>query len=76
MYYVLITLGMKDLPENLRFLAETSEGQVIGKNFAEAGREWVGKVWRVVDMTVATFSILLEYARLCGEEKDRTGECP
>lgn len=76
MHYVPITLGMKELPETLRSLAETPEGQVIGKEIAEAGREWIGKVWRVVDMRVATFWILLEYARLYGEERDRTGECP
>ena len=67
---------MKELPETLRFLAETPEGQEIAKEIAEAGREWVGKAWRVVDMRVATFRILLEYARLYGEERDRTGECP
>ena len=76
MHYVPITLGMKELPETLRFLAETPEGQVIGKEIAEAGREWADKVWRVVDMRVATFRILLEYARLYGEDRDRTGECP
>ena len=67
MHYVPITLGTKELPETLRFLPETPEGQVIGKEIAEAGREGVGKVWRVVDMRVATFRILLEYARLYGE---------
>ena len=76
MHYVPITLGMKELPEILRFLAETTEGQVIGKEIAEAGREWVSSVWRVVDMRIATFRILLEYARLYGDERDRTGECP
>ena len=76
MHYVPITLGMKELPETLRFLAETPEGQVIAKEIAEAGREWVGKAWRVVDMRMATFRILLEYARLYGVERDRTGECP
>ncbi len=66
---------MKELPETLRFLAETPEGQAIAREIADAGREWVGKAWRVVDMRVATFRILLEYARLYGEGRDRTGEC-
>ena len=76
MHYVPITLGMKELPETLRFLAETPEGQGIAKEIAEAGRDWVGKAWRVVDMRIATFRILLEYARLYGERRDQTGECP
>lgn len=75
-HYVPITLGMKELPETLRFLAETPEGQVNAKEIAEADRLWVGKAWRVVDMRVATFRILLESARLYGEDRDQTGECP
>ena len=67
---------MKELPETLRFLAETPQGQTIAEEIAEAGRQWVGKAWRVVDMRIATLRILLEYARLYGEKRDRTGECP
>ena len=74
--YVPVTLGIKELPEILRFLAEAPEGQAIAKGIAEAGSNWVGIAWRIVDMRLATFRILLEYARLYGEERDRTGECP
>ncbi len=67
---------MEELPETLRFLAQEPEGQTIAKEIAEAGSKWVSKACRVVDMRIATFRILLEYARLYGEERDRTGECP
>ena len=66
---------MKELPETLRFLADTPEGRRIANGITEAGRDWVGKAWRVVDMRIATFTVLLEYARLYGEGRDQTGEC-
>ena len=75
-HYVPVTLGMKELPETLRFFVETEKGQEIGKAIAEDGRSWAQQAWRPVDMKLAVFRILLEYARLWGPERDRTGECP
>lgn len=75
-HYVPVTVGMKELPETLRFFAETEKGQEIAKAIAEDGRNWVRQAWRPVDMKLALFRILLEYARLWGPERDRTGECP
>ncbi|KAL9064793.1 MAG: hypothetical protein Q9161_008648 [Pseudevernia consocians] len=40
-HYVPVTLGIKELPEILRFLAEAPEGQAIAKGIAEAGSNWV-----------------------------------
>ena len=59
---------MKKLPETLRFLAKTPEGQVITKQIAEAGRERADTSWRVADMRIATFRVLLEYSRLYRED--------
>lgn len=75
-HYVPVTLGMRELPETLRFFVETRRGQEIGRDIAEEGRRWAGQTWRPVDMKIALFRILLEYARLWGPERDRTGECP
>ena len=71
-----VTVGMKELPETLRFFVETEKGQEIGKAIAEDGRSWVQQTWRPVDMKLALFRILLEYARLWAPDRDRTGECP
>ena len=57
-------MGMKELPETLRFFVETEKGQEIGKAIADDGRSWVQRAWRPVDMKLALFRILLEYARL------------
>ncbi len=75
-HYVPITLKMTKLPETLRFLAETVKGQVVAKNIAEQGSKWALKVLRQEDLGLAVFRTLLEYGRLYGEERDRTGECP
>lgn len=75
-HYVPISLKMTELPETLRFLAQTKKGQAIAKNIAEQGSEWALKVLRQEDLGLAVFRILLEYGRLYGEERDRTGECP
>ena len=76
LHYVPVTLGMKELPETLRFFAETQRGQEIAKTIAEEGRSWVQQTWRPVDMKIALFRILLEYARLWGPERDNQGDCP
>ena len=75
-HYVPVTLGMKELPETLRFFVETEQGQEIGKAIAEEGRRWAQQAWRPEDMKIALFRILLEYGRLWGPERDKTGECP
>ena len=75
-HYVPVTLGMEELPETLRFFLETEKGQEIGKAIAEDGRRWAQEAWRLVDMKIALFRILLEYGRLWGPGRDITGECP
>lgn len=63
-HYVPVTVDMKELPGTLRFFLETEKGQEIGKAIAEDGRSWAQQTWRPVDMKLALFRILLEYARL------------
>ena len=75
-HYVPVTVSMKELPEMVRVFLETEKGREIAKTIAEDGRNWAQKTWRPVDMKLATWRILLEYARIWGPERDRTGECP
>ena len=75
-HFVPISLGMSELPETLRFLANTEKGQKISQEIAEAGRNWQRAALREKDMELAFLRILLEYGRLYGNERDLTNYCP
>ena len=72
-HYVPISLKMTELPETLRFLAQTEKGQAIAKIIAEQRSEWALKVLRQEDLGLAVFRILLEYGRLYGEGEGSDG---
>lgn len=44
-----------------------------GKNIAIAGKEWAEKVLRKEDMSIYVLRLLLEYARLCDDEREMMG---
>ena len=75
-HYVPISLGMGELPEILNFMARDAKGQAIAKNIADEGRKWQQTALREVDMDLAFLRIMLEYARLMSDERDRNGICP
>lgn len=78
-HYVPISLEMKELPETLRFLADTERGREIAREIAEQGSTWAKKVLRAEDLRLAMWRILLEYGRLYDGKRDgeRGGaECP
>ncbi len=75
-HYVPVSLGMGELPELLNFMAKDKKGQEIAKNIASAGRTWQQTALREVDMDMAFLRIMLEYARLTSDERDRNGMCP
>ena len=75
-HYVPVSLGMRELPELLNFMAKDQRGQAIAKDIAEAGREWQQTALREVDMDLAFLRIMLEYARLTSDERDQSGMCP
>lgn len=77
-HYVPISLEMKELPETLRFLADTERGREIAKKIGEQGSVWAKMVLREEDLRLAMWRILLEYGRLYDGRRDRErgAECP
>lgn len=63
-HYVPVSQSLEELPELVSYLTSTEEGQRIAKAIAEQGRDWFSKSLRQADMTVYTYRLLLELARL------------
>ena len=75
-HYVPVSMGMGELPEMVRYLSEDERGKVLAREIAQRGREWQRTSLRKVDFELAFFRILLEWARLVGDERDGEGaEC-
>ncbi|KAH8684056.1 hypothetical protein BGZ61DRAFT_455576 [Ilyonectria robusta] len=68
-HYIPISQGMKEVPELVFYLTSTVPGQRRAKEIAEQGREWFSKAFREVDMTIYTYRLLLELARLQDPER-------
>ena len=73
-HYVPISMDMHELPETMRYLSTTEEGQELSRYIALEGRLWAERTLRVIDMDLYHFRILLEYARLIDDDRD--GRCP
>lgn len=63
-HYVPISLGMEELPEVVRYLAEEEEGKEIAALLAEKGREWSLRALRPVDQAIYLYRLMLELSRL------------
>ncbi|UPK91004.1 hypothetical protein LCI18_001939 [Fusarium solani-melongenae] len=63
-HYVPVSQSLEELPELVSYLTSTEAGQRIAKTIAEQGRDWFSRSLRQVDMTVYTYRLLLELARL------------
>jgi hypothetical protein len=63
-HYVPVSMGLKELPELVRYLVTTDEGSQLAHAIAEEGRLWHDKVLRKEDMQVYMFRLILEYRRL------------
>ncbi|KAK4696135.1 hypothetical protein P7C71_g1737, partial [Lecanoromycetidae sp. Uapishka_2] len=75
-HYVPVSMGMQELPEMLNYFARDPKGRLIAEEIAERGREWARKSLRKVDFELGMFRIMLEWARLVSDERDREGaEC-
>jgi hypothetical protein len=55
---------MEELPELVSFLTSNEKGQRIAREIAERGRDWYFKALREVDMSIYTYRLVLELARL------------
>ncbi|PNS19645.1 hypothetical protein CAC42_7489 [Sphaceloma murrayae] len=71
-HYVPISLSMDELPETLRYLALTKEGDTVARGIAQAGKEWHDKILRREDATIYIYRLLLEFARVQSETRDGT----
>jgi hypothetical protein len=65
---------MGELPELMRYLALTEEGNQIAKEIADAGREWLGKALRKEDAGIYMYRLLLELGRLLNPETETSKE--
>lgn len=69
-HYVPVSSSMKELPEVVRFLANTIEGDEIASKIAEDGRDWAWKALRPIDMQLVFLRMLMEYGRIIDPERD------
>lgn len=63
-HYVPVSLGMEELPELVRYLTSTDQGQETAKAIAELGKTWSSKALREIDFTIYLYRLLLELARV------------
>ncbi|KAK5674694.1 hypothetical protein LTS10_012695 [Elasticomyces elasticus] len=77
-HFVPIDNGFADIYGVMEYFLGNEEKGVGGhdrqaREIAMGGKAWAEKVLRREDMQIYTFRLLLEYARLCDEDRDRMG---
>ncbi|KAI0020333.1 hypothetical protein F4780DRAFT_791957 [Xylariomycetidae sp. FL0641] len=68
-HYVPVSLGMRELPELVRWLTGCELGRRRAREVGEAGREWFARAFREEDFRVYVFRLMLELARLQDRER-------
>ncbi|OQV00626.1 hypothetical protein CLAIMM_06099 [Cladophialophora immunda] len=68
-HYVPVSTGFEDLPELVRFLATTEDGDEIAARIARDSRDWAGKALRPVDLQLVWLRMLLEYGRIMDRDR-------
>lgn len=63
-HYIPVSQSLDELPELVAYLTSTASGQERAREIAEQGREWFSRAFRDVDLTIYTYRLLLELARL------------
>jgi hypothetical protein len=63
-HYIPVSQSLEELPELVTYLTSTEAGQKLAERIANQGSEWMSQAVRKVDMTVYTYRLLLEMARL------------
>ncbi|KAF5685114.1 capsule-associated [Fusarium denticulatum] len=63
-HYIPVSQSLEELPELVNYLTLNEAGQRVAEKVARQGREWMEKAVREVDMTIYTWRLLLELARL------------
>lgn len=67
-HYVPVSLSMEELPEIMRYLSLTPEGEQIAQKIALQGRRWAHSVLRKQDFRIYWYRLMLELGRLMTEE--------
>jgi hypothetical protein len=63
-HYVPVSVGMGEVAEVVGWLLGSERGKEVGRGVAEAGREWMGRGVREVDVAVYLWRLVLELARV------------
>ena len=74
-HYVPVSLDMAELPEIMRFFAETDRGKEKAWEIAKQGGEWARTALRREDCGAVVFRMLLEYARLVDDNRENLKCC-
>ncbi|KAF2654461.1 glycosyltransferase family 90 protein [Lophiostoma macrostomum CBS 122681] len=64
LHYIPVSQSLEELPEVVSYLTLNVRGQQTAKEVAEQGKDWFGKAFREVDMSIYVYRLLLELARL------------
>jgi len=64
LHYIPVSQSLGEVPELMRFLATTAEGQRISRRIAEAGREWYFRALTPVHQGIYLYRLMLELAWL------------
>ncbi|TEA22592.1 Beta-1,2-xylosyltransferase 1 [Colletotrichum sidae] len=70
LHYIPVSVDMGELPELVRFLTSTAEGQQIGRRVAEAGSEWYSRALAPKQQGIYLYRLMLEMARLQDESRE------
>ncbi|KAF4340952.1 beta-1 2-xylosyltransferase 1 [Fusarium beomiforme] len=63
-HYIPVSQSLEELPELVNYVTLTNAGQTLAEDITKQGSEWMAKALREVDMTIYTYRLLLELARL------------
>ena len=63
-HYIPVSQGMEEIPELVFYLTSTEAGQARAREIADQGREWFSKAFRDIDLSIYTYRLALELARL------------
>lgn len=73
LHYVPMDNTMQDLYGILDYFTRDEKGDAAARMLAETGQNWSKMVLRREDMLLYVWRVLLEFARVCDENRDRLG---
>ncbi|KAF4504991.1 hypothetical protein G6O67_006990 [Ophiocordyceps sinensis] len=68
-HYIPVSLSMEELPELVTYLLSTETGQQRAKKVADQGRDWFARAMRQDDLSIYSYRLLIELARLQDPER-------